>query len=99
MTATRRLPAILAANAVGYSRLLGADEAATLAHRPYPGGPPVPRGDRRRPEAVSGEERGKRRRRVGVGGRNAMTAMVSPVGLEPRAPRLKVRRADQEKYQ
>ena len=31
MTATRRLAAILAADVVGYSRLMEADEAATLA--------------------------------------------------------------------
>jgi adenylate cyclase len=30
MTATRRLAAILAADVVGYSRLIGADEAGTL---------------------------------------------------------------------
>src|SRR5215468_3841097 len=32
MTATRRLAAILAADVVGYSRLMGADEEATLEH-------------------------------------------------------------------
>src|SRR5712672_126689 len=31
MTATRRLAAILAADVVGYSRLMGADEGGTLA--------------------------------------------------------------------
>jgi adenylate cyclase len=31
MTARRRLTAILAADVVGYSRLMGADEAGTLA--------------------------------------------------------------------
>src|SRR5207253_11059491 len=33
MTATRRLAAILAADVVGYSRLIGADEAGTLWRR------------------------------------------------------------------
>jgi adenylate cyclase len=33
MTATRRLAAILATDAVGYSRLIGADEEGTI-HRP-----------------------------------------------------------------
>jgi adenylate cyclase len=36
MTATRRLAAILAADVVGYSRLMGRDEAGTLA-RPAAG--------------------------------------------------------------
>jgi hypothetical protein len=92
----RRLAAILTADVIGYSRLAGADEPGTLAPRPDLGGAPVPRGDWRRRATISGEGRGKRRRRPGGGGGNALAALVSPPGLEPGAPRLKVRREDQE---
>jgi hypothetical protein len=53
---------------------------------------PVPRGGRPRPGANSGEGRGKRRGPAGGEGRKALICMVSPVGREPTAPSLKVRR-------
>ena len=53
-------------------------------------GAPVPRGDRVRRGLISGEGRGKRRGAAGACGRKPLICMVSPVGLEPTAPRLKV---------
>ncbi len=53
-------------------------------------GAPVPRGDRPRPGAHSGEGRGKRRGPADAPARSALIYMVSPVGLEPTAPRLKI---------
>jgi hypothetical protein len=47
-------------------------------------------GDVWRPTAISGEGRGTRRRGAVPPGRKALGELVSPVGLEPTAPRLKV---------
>ncbi len=61
--------------------------------RPPAAGHPVPPGGRGCPGAISGEERGTGRGAPRGKGRNALKSLVSPVGLEPTAPRLKVQRA------
>ena len=58
MTATRRLAAILAADVVGYSRLMGEDEAGTaLAVRERR---EAARADRRRPRRPHRQDDGRR---------------------------------------